>query len=99
MPAMGGAEAIAAVSHRAYRDLCRTLTHSGSHQEKEELLEATHRSLYEFLTELETGPVRHQQDFDDRHKRWCVDRIDFFDEYPHDDDNKKVDFTYGHAQK
>lgn len=92
-------KAIEAVSHRAYRDLCRTLTHIGTHPKKNKLLDETHSSLYGVVTQLETDPVRDQQDFDDRHERWCLDRISFFKEHPHGDKNKKVDFTYGHAQK
>src|SRR5699024_11993675 len=66
---------------------------------KNKLLDETHSSLYGVITQLETDPVRDQQDFDDRHERWCLDRISFFKEHPHGDKNKKVDFTYGHRSE
>lgn len=97
-------EAIRDISHRAYRDLCRTLTGIGTHPDKEHLLKVTHTSLHEFVTDLDPDPVptldveAAQKNFDDRHDTWCLERMNFFDKYPHPD-RKEFIFTYGQAQK
>lgn len=89
-------EVITSVSKRAYRDLNRTLHGIGTHPNKTTLLEDTHASLREFLTDLEK--VTNRDDFDALHDAWCEDRIRFFAKRPHPD-KEKFTFTYGQAQK
>lgn len=89
-------EAITTVSKRAYRDLSRTLHGIGTHPDKTTLLEDTHTSLHQFVTNLETVTTQHE--FDDRHDTWCQDRIRYFNAHPHPD-KEAFTLTYGQAQK
>lgn len=89
-------EAIRTVSKRAYRDLSRTLHGIGTHPDKNALLEDTHTSLREFVSDLEKATT--QDEFDIRHDAWCEGRIRFFEAHPHPD-RKTFTFTYGQAQK
>lgn len=97
--------AITSISKRAYRDLSRTLHGISTHLNKGTLLDDTHASLREFVTDLETHPLPEQdaeatqQDFDDRHDRWCLGREKFFQAHPHSHKGKEFVFTYGQAQK
>lgn len=89
-------EAIRTVSTRAYRDLSRTLHGIGTHPDKNTLLENTHLSLHQFVTELQT--VVTQEEFDERHDAWCQERGRYFGAHPHRD-RDTFTLTYGQAQK
>lgn len=89
-------EAIENVSHRAYRDLSRTLHGIGSHPDKKVLLDDTHASLYQFITDLKN--LTTQEEFNALHDSWCNKRIEFFKKHPHPD-RKTFALTYGQAQK
>lgn len=88
--------AIESISHRAYRDLSRTLHGIGSHPEKDVLLGDTHASLHRLLADLEK--IMTQEEFDALHHSWCKNRIEFFNQHPHPD-RKSFTLTYGQAQK
>lgn len=75
---------------------------------KSPLIEETHASLYEFVTDLKNDPLpvqysrTAQADFDARHHAWRENRITAFKNSSKSvDDNYRTPefvFTYGHAQ-
>ncbi|KAA8720541.1 hypothetical protein [Corynebacterium flavescens] len=93
-PSSDGVVKVAA--RRAYRDLNRTLRGIGTHKDRDHLVNATYDSLVSFVSGLNT--VTDQSDFDERHARWCRDRIEFFTAHPHQD-RSEFCLNYGQAQK
>lgn len=89
-------DVIEVAAKRAYRDLNRTLRGMGTHKDRNQLVDTTCVSLVPFVSGLNT--VTDQSDFDERHARWCRDRIEFFAAHPHQD-RPEFCLNYGQAQK
>lgn len=99
-------EAITSASDQVYDNyLSRVMKGIGPHPAKTTLVEDTHASLYQFVTDLETDPLIAQDvkvsqaNFDARHDTWCLNTMATFMALPHVRSGKPFTFTYGHAQK
>lgn len=97
-------EGVKQVSVEAYGQLGRAMHGINKHPAKDALLEDTHASLYEFITNLKNDPLpvqyskAAQENFDARHHAWCENRKTEFNEHSQAPDKKDFTLTYGRAQ-
>ena len=76
--------------HKAYRDLCRTITGLSKNKNKAEIRHKAEESIYGNITLLFGLGITTQLEFDKWHKKSCEDLIVVF---------REQKFTYGQAQK
>ena len=88
-------EVVIAASHRAYRDLNRTLTGFGSYRDRESLRNEVHASISEFISTV--GAVKTQEEFDKHHQDQCEKICKLFERV--EISNHTFNFHPGQAQK